>query len=203
MDFDEPPEAKSARDRSGHGRDMVFHGTQSVEGRGGRARRFDGKSDYVDLPRRAAPRPARTPITVSAWIQPSKPDGVILAHGGDRHGYVLHLKGGRLAFSVSIDWKRSTVLSAEPLPEGWVHVAGQLRAGGQMALFVQGKQAGTGKARSLMASNPGDSLQVGADTIKPVGPYEVNAHFGGIIDEVKVVFGDVKPAAIAREAEGR
>ena len=197
LTFDEPAKARHARDVSGYSRHLAYHGTERAAGRRGHARRFDGADDYLDLPRAMAPGPARKPLTVMAWVRPTKPDGAILAHGGDRQGYALHLQGGKLAFSAAVDWTRVTVTDAHKLPEGWVHVAGRLARNGAITLFVNGKPVANGKAQGLLTTDPGDSLQVGADTIKPVGPYEAPNRFGGLIGEIKLIHGPVTDAQIA------
>ena len=192
--FGESAGAAHALDRSASRRKLVYHGTRPAAGRRGTARLFNGKDDYAELPRASAPHVARLPVTVVAWVRPEKANGVILAHGGDRHGYALWLRDGRLAMSACIDWKRTTVVAREPLPPGFVQVAGQLLRGGGIKLFVGGKLAGSGKARGLLASDPGDTLQIGADTVRPAGDYEVPNAFAGLIDEVRLFVG---PRAIA------
>lgn len=187
--FDEPAGAKAANDSSPSKRTLTYHGTAPAPGRRGKARRFNGKNDFLDLPRSQAPAVARQPIAIAAWVRPEKPNGVVLAHGGDRLGYVLYLKDGRPTVSVCVDWKRATISAKERLPSGWAHVAGQLLRGGRLKLFVNGKLAAQGKAPGLLSAEPGDSLQVGADAIKPVGEYEGNNPFAGLIDEVRLVVG--------------
>jgi arylsulfatase A-like enzyme len=200
LTFDEPADAKRARDKSQAKRVLNYHGTTPAEGRDGAARRFNGRDDHLALPRRDAPHVARLPVAVSAWVQPDRPDGVILAHGGDRHGYVFHLKDGRLAFSASIDWKRTTVVAPEKLPDGWVHVAGQLLPKGRIRLFVNGKRIADGRARGLLVSDPGDSLEVGADLVKPVGHYKVPNGFRGILDQVRLFVGPTPEAKLLADA---
>ena len=47
-----------------------------------------------------APQVGGQPFTVSCTVETRQRDGVLLAHGGLSAGYVLHLKGGRVAFLV-------------------------------------------------------------------------------------------------------
>jgi len=37
---------------------------------------------------------------------------------------------------------------------------------------------------------PGDSLQIRAETIQPVGPYQVDNHFAGPIDAITLTIGE-------------
>ena len=193
LTFDEPSTATHAADRSAGNRRLAYHGTRPAAGRSGKARAFNGKDDHLDLPRDQAPDVARTPIAVAAVVNPSRPDGAILAHGGNRLGYALHLQDGKLAMSACADWKRTTVVAKQKLPAGWSHVAGQLLPGGTIKLFVDGKLVATGKASGLLAGNPGDSLQIGADLIKPVGDYTVPNAFAGAIQDVRLTTGPCSP----------
>ena len=158
-------------------------------GGSGKARRFDGKADRLALPRPQAPRPARLPITVTAWVRPAGPDGVILAHGGDRCGYALHLQGGKPAFTTAVNWKRTTLAGKAALPDGWVKLTAELRKGGHMRLLVGDRLVAEARAPGLLATDPGDSIEIGADLIKPVGPYKVPNAFAGLIDEIKIDYG--------------
>ncbi len=198
LTFDEPAGAKRAKDSSGADRHLDFHGTTPAAGRKGQARRFDGKGDHLALPKAAAPNPAGKPIVISAWIRPEKPDGVILAHGGNRHGYALYLRGGRLAMAAAIDWKRTIVVAPDKLPGGWVHVAGRLAKDGAVTLFLNGKRVAKGKAAGTLVTAPGDSLEVGADLVQPVGDYEVPYPFGGLIDEIVLDYHLLSDADIGR-----
>ena len=208
LTFDERANARKARDRSDAKRTLPFHGTRSVAGRSGKARSFDGAGDYLDLPADKAPNPANTPVTVSAWIKPAKPNGVVLAHGGSSLGYALHLRDGRLAFSVRLSRRLVTATAPDTLAaaaraagaDGWVHVAGQLAAGGALAVFVNGKAVARGKAPRLLPARPQDGLQVGTDLLSHVGAYRTQDFYGGLIDELKLSFGPVAEKEIAAEA---
>ena len=199
--LDEPDGAAEALDASGGRRHLAYHGTASAPGRAGKARRFNGTSDYLDLARARCPRPRQTPVTVSAWIRPSKSDGVILAHGGASWGYVLHLADGRPAFSTRVAETLTTVAAAERLPDGWVHVAGQLAAGGAMRLFVGGKPVASAKAPALLAQDPNDNLQVGVDRGSLIAS-KADAFYGGLLEGVRVDYGDRTDAEVAAAAAG-
>lgn len=144
---------------------------------------FDGHG-YLDVPRAEAPDVAGRSLSLKARIRAEKPDGVILAQGGDRCGYSLYLKDAHLAFSVCNDWKRVTVKSPAPLPAGEHLVTAALMPTGLLRLTVDGSEAGERKSPGLLDTTPGDSLQVGADTVKPVGDYGVDNVFKGTIRDL-------------------
>lgn len=200
VSLDEPADAKQAVDKSGKKRNLTYHGTELVSGRGRTAREFNGKGDHLALDRKQAPSAGRTPITVSAWIKPSKPDGVVLAHGGKSFGYALHLRDGKPVFSLRVDDKLATVEAQDKPPADWVHVAGHVAQGGKLSLFVDGKLAARGKAPSLLPRTPNESLQIGCDSGSKVGDYEGSNFYGGLIGEVRLIYGKRSEKAIAAEA---
>lgn len=143
--------------------------------------RFDGKDDYLDLPRSAAPSLKGREIVVSATIRTTNRNGVVIAQGGDRSGFALYMKGGHAAASVCVDWKRTTVRAPEALGDAWHEVSMQLSKDGALTLSIDGTVVAKGRTAGPLTSDPGDSLQIGADTIKPVGDYKANNHFNGLI----------------------
>jgi len=185
----EPAGAKQAQDKSGKKRNLSYHGTKPAPGQDRTARELNGKGDHLDLDRKRAPSAARTPITVSAWIKLSKPDGVILAHGGKSFGYALHLRDGKPVFSLRVDDKLATVQAQEKLSSDWMHIVGRVERGGKMSLVVNGKPAASGKAPGLLPRTPNESLQIGCDSGSNIGDYEGSSFFGGLIGEVQVVYG--------------
>ena len=199
LTFDEAAGAKRAADRSGKKRDLLYKGTTVAEGGKGKARKFNGTGDLLDLPRGRCPSPHGTPVTVSAWVRPGKPSGAILGHGGASCGYLLHVAGGKAAFSTRVGDKLTTVVAPDKLPDGWAHLAGQLGEKGRMKVFVNGTCVATGKAPGLLAQDPRDNLQVGADVGSSILGKGGN-HYGGLIDEIKVTYGKLAEAEIAQDA---
>ena len=62
--LDEPDRKDVCIDSSGNGNTGVAHGTSVVDGMSNRARSFNGKAEYIDLP----PLNIHDAITVSAWV---------------------------------------------------------------------------------------------------------------------------------------
>ena len=66
-------------------------------------------------PGAASPQIAHEPLTISAYVRPAGPNGVVLAQGGDREGYALHFVDGKAAFDVRIDGKVTRVMMKKPV----------------------------------------------------------------------------------------
>jgi arylsulfatase A-like enzyme len=142
---------------------------------------FDGKS-WLSLPKHAAPKVSgKKWIRINATIDPAAPNGVILAHGGDRSGYCVYLKDGKLTFATAVDWKRTVINADTPLGDGAHAIEAFWRVDGTMTLQVDKKLVAKGKAPGSLKSQPGDSIEIGADLIKPVGDYQGTNTFRGTI----------------------
>ena len=151
------------------------------------ARRFTGRG-YLDLPRASAPTICGKTIEISARVTAEKPSGVIFAHGGNRWGLSLYLADGRPAFATRVDWKSTVIIAPEPLGQGATLTA-RLEKEGRMTLAVDGRIVAQAKAPGLLAREPGDSIQIGADTVQPVGEYKSPNCFTGVIAELTLEIG--------------
>jgi N-acetylglucosamine-6-sulfatase len=194
--FDEDT-PEQVRDASGRGHHGTLHGTQTVAGRTGQARRFRGK-DWIEVPKSARLDPTEKPWSVEAWIQREAEDGVILAHGGQSHGYTLFLQGGRLACGVRIAGGLALCVGNRPVPPEWTHVAAVLDGSRKITLYLNGEPAGTAEAGGFIATDPHESMQIGADTGTTVGDYKAPFGFVGLIDEVKVYDGELSAEQVRK-----
>jgi len=117
-------------------------------------------------------------VTIRATIDSSGKDGVILAQGGDKAGYALYIRDGKLVLGVRCDWKLTEAV-ASSLPEGSIAVTATIGQTGKMTISVAGKKVATADAKGKL-TQPGDGLQVGNDLIKPVGNYTATKFLGKI-----------------------
>ncbi|WP_367874479.1 sulfatase-like hydrolase/transferase [Luteolibacter sp. Populi] len=113
-----------------------------------------------------------------------KPEGVIVAQGGNARGYALHIVDGKLAFSVRNGGALSTVSSPEPLTAGAHKIEATLQADGNVVLKVDGAAAGEGKVSGLIERRPGEGLTIGNDGGAAVGEYSAPHAFSGKVTQV-------------------
>ncbi|MBC8868802.1 MAG: sulfatase-like hydrolase/transferase [Planctomycetes bacterium] len=145
---------------------------------------FDGQA-WLDLPRHMAPKVSGGKwIRIGATIAPTAANGVILAHGGDKSGYCIYLKDGKLAFATCVAWQRTVIATNEPLGEGLHQFEAFWQTDGGMQLKVGNRLVAKGRAPGALQAEPGDSIQIGADLIKPVGDYENDNPFHGSISDL-------------------
>jgi outer membrane protein assembly factor BamB len=146
--------------------------------------------------------PANKPVTVSAWVRPLDPNGVVLANGGGVLGYTLYLAKGVPHFGVAINSKRFDVAGPVRLDKSWHHLAGVLAADGTMKLYVEGQQVATAKASGLLPKEPANAIQIAADEESLVGPYNKgNVAFKGDIDDLRIYRGELPAQALATLAK--
>ena len=98
-----------------------------------------------NLPRDKAPRVAGRSIYITAVIS-GNADGVIVAQGGQRDGYSLYIKGGKLALATRHDGEQTIVAATANLPAGEVEISAMLAQDGTITLRVAGRNVATGKA---------------------------------------------------------
>jgi len=152
--------------------------------------RAGGKASIVRIAKSKSLNPARKPVTVEAWIKPDKSNGVVLARGGQGIGYVLYIQRGRVKFAVRGGGKLVTITAKAKgnakITGRWTHVAGVLTGDREMRIYVDGAPAGSGQAAAMIASNPQEGMEIGADDESLVGDYPNAMPFSGLIDEVRV-----------------
>ena len=164
-----------------------------VESNSGRSLISVEKSESLNL--------AGKPVTVEAWIKAEKPGGVILARGGGVQGYALYLQGDRPKFAIRADNKLTSVSANVRVVGKWVHLAGVLTTDKELHIYVDRKLAATATTSGLIAKDPAEAMQIGADDGSTVGDYTGPFGFKGLIDEVRVYHKALSAAAIKKHAE--
>lgn len=186
FDRDKGDKVLDASDNALHG---TARATPPAEGRDGRkARQFDG-TGRIDVPRSPALDPSRGPWTVEATFRSDEPDGIVLARGGKSNGYILHLAGGRPAFSVSTRNSVSSMRGKKSVAGRWTTVRATITKDQRLELFVDDQPAGTGKLKAFIDEDPNDGMEIGADlkssVLDPAPP-----PFKGLIESVRIFSGE-------------
>jgi hypothetical protein len=140
-------------------------------------------------------------LAIEAWIKADKNDGVIVARGGPKDGFAITVEKGRPRFHIRASDKLASIGSRERIVGKWHHLAGVLSGDKTMKLYLDGRLAAKGVAPALIGSDPIQSLDVGADALSAVGNYSSPFNFTGLIDEVRLHFGEVDPDMFAKVVE--
>ncbi|MFP6906735.1 MAG: sulfatase/phosphatase domain-containing protein [Verrucomicrobiota bacterium] len=153
------------------------------------------RMDKPGVVKNKQPDPSYKPITVGAWIRPESPDGVILAQGGGGMGYTLYLKDGFLHFGIRGSGSLSEARSKVKISlHKRSHVRGTLDARMNLAVYVNGKKAGSGKGR-FVPGLPQEGLDIGEDKGSLVGSYQIPNAFKGTLSDIRIYWGSLDAKA--------
>ena len=128
---------------------------------------------------------AKKPFEVEVHIE-KQGEGVLVAQGGDTHGWVLFIKNNIAHFSLSLGGKIETVKAKEKLAEKDGKILATLNSKGIVELSTGKRKLGNGKVSSLVKEMPLDGLQVGRDEGGTVGDYKDAFDFNGKIKKVRI-----------------
>jgi outer membrane protein assembly factor BamB len=156
-------------------------------------------SGFAEFPNAPSLDPTGKPITIEAWFTSTTPNGVIVARGGPAEGFALTLEGGLPNFHIRSAGTLTSVVGPKRLVGGWHHIVGVVGQDLEMRLYVDGEEAGQGKASGLLTKDPAQGLDIGADTAGSVGNYDFPLGFTGVIDELRLYF----MAATAKQVADR
>ena len=146
--------------------------------------------------------PTGKPVTVEAWLKADKPGGVVLAKGGGAHGYALYLQGGRPHFVVRVGGEAHRVGAKQRVVGRWAHLAGVVTSEKELRIHVDGKLAASSKTAGLVAADPQEAMEIGADEGSAVGDYRGPMALTGLLDEVRVYHRALSAAEIEKHAAG-
>ena len=152
---------------------------------------FSGKGACLDLPREQAPALGGKPVRVAVTVEAVQGNGTVMAHGGNRMGYSLHLHNGHPCFTTCVDWERTTIASEKEIALRRPHrLEARLKKDGTMVLSINGEEVARDQAPGPIPTTPGDSLQIGADLIQPVGDYDPPHYFTGSLEAIEIEYGE-------------
>jgi outer membrane protein assembly factor BamB len=159
--------------------------------------------NMVEFEKSPSLNPQGKPLTVEAWFNADRPDGVILARGGPTDGYALALRGGKPRFVVRSSQQLAAAVAKIDTIGRWTHIAGVLDENRQMHLYINGNLAASAVATKLLGTDPAQSLEVGADATTAVGSYKSPFGFTGMIDEVRIYHAALSAEEISLRASSR
>ena len=107
---------------------------------------------------------------------------MMLPPAGNQEGNSAYLDEGHLSFATCANRKRTVVRSSAAIT-GATHFEANWNPNGEMFLKVNGKLVRKAKA-GIIQHEPGDSIQIAADLIQPVGNYKRSNHFFGTIENL-------------------
>lgn len=176
--------------------DVLPLGGWRGKGSGGKPEELSKEIKFVlksgdRLDRLKAPAVPGRGFAIEAKFTASKPDGVIIAHGGSANGYTLYLKAGKLVFGLRRARAFTTIAADAPIAVSHTALA-TLDASGEMTLSIDGKRAAHAQTPGSLAVMPRDGLEVGADEGGVVGDYVSPNRFSGTIESLIIEIDKVE-----------
>jgi arylsulfatase A-like enzyme len=181
-------EKNTIRDSSGKGNDGTNRGTVIEQGQNNQpARRFDGKS-IITLKKTPSLDPAKLPWTTEIVFKSDNPNGLLIAVGGESHGYSLLLEEGKPVFRITVAGDTQRLVSRKTV-DGWCTLTAIFTTDKKMLLFMDGQLVGERNVPSLISTTPNHTFRIGADSYAP----PIAPGFTGVMDSVKLYAGEVFP----------
>jgi len=122
---------------------------------------------------------------LSMEVETSDKDGVLVAQGGAVAGYAVHLRAGKVVFSVRHGSEQISELEG-PVLAGPSKIEAWLGADGEMRLRINSGREIRGKAQGVLPRQPSEGLSVGFDSDQPVAKYSSNKVLTGSVRALKV-----------------
>lgn len=122
------------------------------------------------------PQIAERRISISATVRGESLNGVVVAQGGNQHGYALHFIDGTAVLDVRINGN-VTRLRAQNAAAGLVKLSARIDSN-QLSLTVNQSTVRTDSA-GFIPVQPIDGLSVGTDTQSAAGDYHPSNDFSG------------------------
>lgn len=136
-------------------------------------------------------------LTAHLHVPTGGAQGVVIGQGGNMAGWSLYVQDNVPSYVYNYLGREHTVItSSDPLPAGEVRLSvsfrydgGGLGKGGDVLLRIDGRDVGVGRIERTVPylfSMSGETLDVGATTGSPTGPYPAHFPFSGQVDQVVI-----------------
>lgn len=139
----------------------------------------------TNLTKELSPMIRKKPFEVEVHIE-EQGEGILVAQGGDTHGWALFIRDNVVHFTLSLGGKIETIKADKELTEKEGKIVATLNLDGIVELFAGKRKMGSGKVSSLVKEMPIDGLQVGRDEGGTVGDYKDAFDFDGKIKKVRI-----------------
>ena len=161
--------------------------TPAVEPKAAKATALGNLKPGDRLKSEAAPQVAGRAFTLSCTVATKQANTVLVSHGGTMLGYALHVREGRLTFSVRrVQGEDHEVALPGPLAEGPHAVVAGLDKDGRLSLQVDGQAPVTTAGGGLIGRQPAEDFCVGHDAANPAARYVSPAPFQGTLTDLQV-----------------
>ncbi|HOX02279.1 MAG TPA: arylsulfatase [Candidatus Paceibacterota bacterium] len=150
-----------------------------------RRARFD-LGPEADLARADSPDCSNRGFTATVRIAAPGREGVLVAQGGEAHGWAMFFQNGTFHFALNRSGSLEQIRSDDPAFASAKTITAALGADATLALAADGREILRKKMAGLLSTLPVDGLQVGRDLAGTVGDYAAPFPFAGKISGVLI-----------------
>lgn len=178
-----------AIDSSGNGNDgEIMNSPEWIDGKNGKALRFDGVDDYIDLPAITSDWEG---MTVAVWVTLSLLPNELTASYGEIYGshedfYDLYEDKGnnelRCKFASNVKAERPGIPTADLVTDQWLHIVGTFdNASGEARIYMNGEVIDTHNMTGAIVGTQHSAIGAQGNENGPFSDF-----LDGIIDEVAI-----------------
>ena len=124
-------------------------------------------------------------INLTAVPDKQQPDGVLVSHGGDHHGYAVFVREGRPHFAIRRNRKPIVLTSRYPAPVRPYQVTALLTRD-ILRLSIDGIPVAEMKNEGFIEAEPNEGRTIGSDPLTPVGNYTSPFTYHGHVKQFEI-----------------
>ena len=174
-----------------HKRPIGQHGDGQDAPAGGaaapKATQLAGLKPGGELKAAAAPQVGGRAFTIACTFATSQANTILVAHGGTYLGYALHVREGRLTFSVRRAPDDNAEVSLSAPTDGQAHrVRAALDKDGRLHLQLDDQPEATADGKGLIGKQPAEDFCLGHDGGNPAARYAQPEPFRGTLTQLEI-----------------
>ena len=148
---------------------------------------LDGLKPGAQLKAAAAPQVAGRAFAVGCSFTTSQTNTILVSHGGTYLGYALHVREGRLTFSIRRAPDDNAEVSLPAPKDGQAHrVRAALDKDGRLHLQLDDQPEAVAEGKGLIAKQPAEDFCIGHDAGNPAAKYSQPEPFRGTLTQLEV-----------------
>ncbi|MCX6919264.1 MAG: sulfatase-like hydrolase/transferase [Verrucomicrobia bacterium] len=135
----------------------------------------------------AAPQVGGRAFVVTCTFATSQANTILLSHGGVQLGYALHIRDGKLTFSIRRGADDNSEVSLPAPTDGQAHrVRASLTKDGKLHLQLDDQPEVVIQGTGLISKQPAEDFSVGHDAANPAAKYSQPEPFRGNLTQLEI-----------------
>jgi len=141
----------------------------------------------AQLKANAAPQVGERAFTVSCTFATTQTNTILVSHGGTQLGYALHIRDGKLTFSIRRGADDNSEVSLPAPTDGQPHrVRASLKKDGKLHLQLDDQPEIVVQGTGLISKQPAEDFSVGHDAANPAAKYSQPEPFRGTLADLTI-----------------